>query len=89
MMNDQLQVLIARMLGITDSNQKMNLLRSWVGAELTEPWEKEVHRVFKATREEEAAVPTHTYERVVESTELTLHKLDQVWPRTREGEVAA
>ena len=25
---------------------------------------------------------------MVESTELTLHKLDQVWPGTREGEVA-
>ena len=88
MMNDQLQVLIARMLGITDSNQKMNLLRSCADVGLTDPWKKEVRRVFKATREEEAAVPTHTYERVVESTELTLHKLDQVWPRTREGEVA-
>ena len=30
----------------------------------------------------------HTYQQVVESTELTLHKLDQVWPGTREGEAA-
>ena len=36
MTDDQLQVLIATMRGITDSNQKMNLLRSWAGAELTE-----------------------------------------------------
>ena len=71
MTDNQLQVLIATMQGITDSDQKMNLLRSWAGAELTEPWEKEVHRVFEATREEEAAVPTHTYEWVVESTEQT------------------
>ena len=42
----------------------------------------------KVTREEEAAVPTHTWEREVESTEMTPHKLDQVRPGTREGEVA-
>ena len=36
MTEDQLQVLIATMRGITDSNQKMNLLRSWAGAELYE-----------------------------------------------------
>ena len=36
MTDDQLQVLIATMRGITDSNQKMNLLRSWAGAELYE-----------------------------------------------------
>ena len=36
MTDDQLQVLIATMRGITDSNQKMNLLRSWACAELYE-----------------------------------------------------
>ena len=36
MTDDQLQVLIATMRGITDSNQNMNLLRSWAGAELYE-----------------------------------------------------
>ena len=59
MTDDQLQVLIATMRGITDSNQKMNLLRSWAGAELTEPWQKELHGVFEATEEEEVAVPAH------------------------------
>ena len=88
MTDDQLQVLIATMRGITDGDQRMDLLRSWAGAELTDPWEKEVRKGCKATREEEAAVPTHTCERVVESTELTPHKLDQVRPGMREGEVA-
>ena len=32
MTDDQLQMLIATMQGITDSDQKMNLLRSWAGA---------------------------------------------------------
>ena len=47
--------------------------------------------MFKATREEEVAVPTHTYEQVVESTEQTLLKLDQVdmvSEATREEEMA-
>ena len=38
-------------LGITDSGQKMNFLRSCAGAKLTEFWEKEVSVVFEATRE--------------------------------------
>ena len=88
MTDDQLQVLIATMRGITDGDQRMDLLRSWAGAELAKPWEKEVRRGCKATREEEAAVPTHTWERMVESTEMTTHKRDQVRPGTREGEVA-
>ena len=62
MTDDQLQMLITTMRGITDSDQKMNLLRSWAGAELTELREKELRGVFEATREEEVAVPTHTYE---------------------------
>ena len=86
--DDQLQVMIATMRGITDGDQRMDLLRSWAGAELAEPWEKELRKGCKATREEETAVPTHTCERVVESTEVTPHKLDQVGPGTREGEVA-
>ena len=88
MTDDQPKVLIATMRGVTDGDQRMDLLRSWAGAELAEPWEKEVRRGCKATREEEAAVPTHTWEREVESTEMTPHKLDQVRPGTREGEVA-
>ena len=86
MTDNQLQMMIATMRGITDSDQKMNLLRSWARAKLTKLWEKELRLVFEATREEEAAVPTHTYEQVVESTELTLLKLDI--KVTREGEVA-
>ena len=82
MTDDQLQMMIATMRGSTDSVQKMNLLRSWAGAELTKLWEKELRVVFEATREGEVAVPAHTYERVVESTELTLPKLDRVWPGT-------
>ena len=70
-MDDQLQMLIATMRGITNSDKKMNLLRSWAGAELTEAWEKELRGVFEATKEEEVAVPAHTYEKVVESTEQT------------------
>jgi hypothetical protein len=50
-------------------------------------WEKEVRKGCKATREEEAAVLTHTCEQVVESTEATPHKLDKVEPWPREGEV--
>ena len=38
---------------------------------------------IEATREGEVAVPAHTYEQVVESTELSRPKLDQVWPGTR------
>ena len=60
MTDNQLQMMIATMRGITDSNQKMNLLRSWARAKLTKLWEKELRLVFEATREEEAAVPTHT-----------------------------
>ena len=90
MMDDQLQVLIATMWGITDRDQKMNLLRSWAGAEQWEVAMKTQHKLdIEATREGDEEVPTHTYEQVVESKEPTLHKLDQVWPGTREGEVAA
>ena len=46
--------------GITDSDQKMNLLRSWAGAELTEAWVTKLRGVFEATEEEEVAVPAHT-----------------------------
>ena len=100
MTDDQLQVLIATMRGITDSNQKMNLLRSWAGAELMD-------QVWPGTREGEGevAVQALTYEQVVESTELTQPKLDteatrdvernkirlkmdRMWPGTREWEVA-
>ena len=50
---------------------------------------KTLHKLdIKGTREGEEEVPTHTYEQVVESKEPTLHKLDQVWPGTREGKVA-
>ena len=71
---DQLQMVIATLRGITDIEQKMNYLRSCV--ELTELGEKELRVVFEATREGEVAVPAHTYEQVVESTELTPLKLD-------------
>ena len=54
--------------------------------ELLRSWEKEVRK--GCNREEEAAVLTHTCEQVVESTKVTPHKLDQVGPGTREGEVA-
>ena len=53
-----------RFLGITDSAQKMNFLRSCAGAELTEFWEKEVRVIYEATREGGADVPAHTYEQV-------------------------
>ena len=36
-----------RFLGITDSTQKMNCLRSCAGAELTKFWEKEVRVLFE------------------------------------------
>ena len=64
-----------RFLGITNSGQKMNFLRSCAGAELTEFWEKEVHVLFEATREGQVDVPAHTYEEVVENTKQTLLKL--------------
>ena len=64
-----------RFIGITNSIQSMNFLRTCAGAELTELREKEVHVVFEATREGEVEVPAHTYEQVVESTKLTLLKL--------------
>ena len=64
-----------RFLGIEESGQKMNFLRSCAGAELTEFWEKEVRVQFKATMEGEAAVAAHTYEQVVENTKQTLLKL--------------
>ena len=70
-MDDQLQMLITAMRGITNSDQKMNSLRSWEGAELTEAWVTELRGVFEATEEEEVAVPARTYEQVVESTEHT------------------
>ena len=62
-------------LGITDSVQKMNFLRSCAGAELTEFWEKEVRVLLEATREGEVDMPAHTYKQVVENTKLTLLKL--------------
>ena len=71
MTDNQLQMLITTMQGITDSDQKMNLLRSWAGAELTEAWVTKLRGVFEATEEEEVAVPARTYEQVVESTEHT------------------
>ena len=64
-----------RFIGITNSIQSMNFLRTCAGAELTELREKEVRVVFEATREGEVEVPAHTYEQVVESTKLTLLKL--------------
>ena len=60
-----------RFLGITESIQKMNFLRSCAGAELTKFWEKEVRVLFEATREGQVDVPAHTYEEVVESMEQT------------------
>ena len=91
MKDDQFQMMIGTLRGITDYNQKMNFLRIWAGAELNKLWEKQVGGLFEATREGEGAVLAHTYEQVVESTELTLIKLDQVdaaFEATREGEVA-
>ena len=38
-----------RFSGITDSGRKWDFLRSCVGAELTELWDKEVRVVYKAT----------------------------------------
>ena len=64
-----------RFLGIEESGQKMNFLRSCAGAELTEFWEKEVRVYFEASMEGEVAVPAHTYEQVVENTKQTLPKL--------------
>ena len=81
---DQLQMVIATLQGITDIKQKMKYPRSCV--ELNKLWEKELRGVFEATREGEVAVQAHTYEQVVESTELTRPKLDI--EATREGEVA-
>ena len=78
MTDNQLQMLIATMRGITDSNQKMNLLRSWAGAELMD-------QVWPGTREGEVAVQALTYEQVVESTELTQLKLNT--EATRDVEV--
>ena len=42
---------------------------------------------IEVTREGEVAALAHTYEQVVESTELSLPKLDQVWPGTRLDQV--
>ena len=36
MKDDQFQMMIGTLRGITDYNQKMNFLRSWAGAELNE-----------------------------------------------------
>ena len=60
---------------ITDSIQKLNFMRSCVGAELTKIRENEVRVVYKATREGNVEVPAHTYEQVVENTKTTLLKL--------------
>ena len=63
MTDDQLQMLIATMRGITDSNQKMNLLRSWAGAELYEQVVESIEQtrlkqdqMWPGTREWEEAV---------------------------------
>ena len=71
-----------RFMGITDSDQRMNFLRSCAGTELTKLREKEVRVVFEATRVGEVAVPANTYEQVLESTKMTLLNLNQVWPGT-------
>ena len=64
-----------RFLGLTESVQKMNFIRSCAGAELTEFWEKEVSVLFEMKREGQVDVPAHTYEQVVENTKQTLLKL--------------
>ena len=64
-----------RFLGIEESSQKLNFVRSCAGAELTELWEKEVRVWFEAGKEEGVQVAAHTYEQVVENTKLTLVKL--------------
>ena len=57
-----------RFIGITESDQKLNFLRSCAGAELTGFWEKEVRVLFEVKREEgQEDVPAHTYEEVVAS----------------------
>ena len=50
-----------RFLGITESVQNMNFLRTCAGAELTKVWEKEVRVLFEVTREWEMDVPAHNY----------------------------
>ena len=62
MKDDQFQMMIGTLRGITDNVQKMNFLRRCAGAELTEIWEKEERMVFEANREGEVEVPAHTYE---------------------------
>ena len=57
------------LLGIVESGQKMNFLRSCAGAELTEFLKKEVRVQFEATMDGEVAVPAHTYEQVVENVQ--------------------
>ena len=79
MVIDTLETVHPTLRGITNSEQKMNFLRSCAGAELTKLWE-ELRVVFeamdiKATREGEEPVPAHTYEQVEENTKLTLLKL--------------
>ena len=64
-----------RFSGITDSGQKLSFLRSCVGAELTELWDKEVRVAYKATGDRATRVEAHTYAQVVENTKTTLLKL--------------
>ena len=48
--------------GITDSGQKLSLLRSCAGAELPELWDKEVRVVYVATGVGATRVEAHTYD---------------------------
>ena len=45
--------------GITDKGQRIKYLRRYAGAELTNIWEKEERRVFKANREGEGGDCPH------------------------------
>ena len=62
-----------RFLGIMESFQKMNFLRSCAGAELTKFWEKELRVLFEVTREGKVDVPAYTYEQVVPSWNRSLN----------------
>ena len=65
-----------------------NLDQVWPGTRPDQVWPGTRPRQdIEATREGEVAALAHTYERVVESTELSLPKLDQVWPGTRLDQV--
>ena len=61
-------------LGITESGQKVNFLRSCAGTERTKFWEMEVRVQFEATMEGEVAVAAHIYEHVVDNTKQNLLK---------------